>query len=61
MADSSNDDDDRFEQAARWHLRLRDDGAPALLREYDAWLAADPRRASAMAEAEALLGALRRP
>lgn len=53
--DAASHDDALFEDAARWRLRLRDGQDPALLAAHRAWLAADPRRGAAMAEAESLL------
>jgi transmembrane sensor len=57
--DAAPIDDDLFEDASRWCLRLRDSSDPALLAAHRTWLAGDPRRAAGMAEARALLGMMR--
>lgn len=63
MPDNSPVDDDLFDQAVHWILRL--DEAPRdadTLRRYRDWLAAAPdARAQAVAAARALLGMLQRP
>jgi transmembrane sensor len=62
MSTSSDSPEDAlFEQAARWHLCLREAADEATWRAYRRWLAGDPRRAAAMGEAEQLLGMLRAP
>jgi transmembrane sensor len=57
--DAAPIDDDLFEDASRWCLRLCDSSDPALLAAHRTWLAGDPRRAAGMAEARALLGMMR--
>lgn len=52
-------DDHCFEEAVRWHARLRGEDDPALYREHADWLATDVRHGKAMDEAEALFGALK--
>jgi transmembrane sensor len=52
-------DDHCFEEAVRWHARLRGEDDPALYREHADWLATDVRHGKAMEEAEALFGALK--
>lgn len=49
-------DEDLFDAAAHWTLRLRDAPDAATRAEHAGWLAAGPDRAQAMAEAEQLLG-----
>ena len=49
-------DEDLFDAAARWTLRLRDAPDAATRVEHAEWLAAGPDRSRAMAEAEQLLG-----
>jgi len=58
MVSPTHIEDALFEQAARWHLRLRETPDDATRQDYQQWLAADPRHVLAVAEAERLLDML---
>lgn len=57
----SSDDNPAFEQATRWHLRLRESTDPAIRGAYDAWLSSEPHHPAAMSEVERVWGAVRQP
>lgn len=57
----STEDDTAFEQATRWHLRLRESTDPAIRSAYEAWLSSEPHHPAAMAEVERVWGAVRQP
>lgn len=62
MTDRQMNDDDIddacFEEAVRWHARLRGEDDPALYQQHADWLAQDAAHGRAMDEVEILFGAL---